>query len=1250
MNHPCDDEGNADGHNIATIRVLIRDTFTAETLSRFCHDRPLFQPIRHHFGPKFSFEEMIDALIEQCEKRALLPDLLSALLTYEPPAEGRGQTVAVVRFRVPFPRNQDFVGREADLQQLHALLLAGDSPVGVQPAGLTGMGGIGKTQLAVEYAYRYRQVYPGGIYWINAAAPLAQEFARLGRLLDPETVKGSVEGQIDAVSEHVTRHSDTLLILDNLPDPSLLNLPLGPGWVPAALPCRVLFTTRRRDLGRFRPVEVTVLPETAALALLLRHPRRREILDPGHPDHGWARVICLTVGHLPLALELASAFLGRYLGISLFDYRLRLLREGAIDTVDDTHLRPEEMPTRHEVAVEATLKTSWQALADKDARLIMVTAGQLAESEQIPIERLWLLSGLPVELRSGHPSRLERAVETLVEGSLLERLADDAVRLHPLVREFTRRQIPAGYTGESFRAAAAGNLLAALGSFQDLEKAVGWRGVDAVVDDLRAALGLCPEMDGTRTELSLLERLMDGEAYYLRNWNPDREPYYFAQRLHYRAMRLGAGRIMHDAKARLATRSETWLQLAWRVGPSDAHLLRTLSGHTLLVQAIAITPDGQRVVTGSSDKTLRVWNLETGEMLRVLRGHQGKVCGVVTTPDGTRAVSASTDGTLRVWDLETGQCVRLLEGHSDALRAVVVSPDGHRAISASEDETLRVWDLATGQLVRVIENRVKTYHAMALTPDGKSLISAARSRDLELRDLETGDLVHRLAGIEKDVRAVRVTADGRLAVLGLADGALRLWNLETGQSRCMLEGHTKMVLDVALTPDGRRAVSGSVDNTVRVWDLVTGVELGVLDGHEEGIYLVAFTPDGARIVSASFDQTLKVWDVATGRLLQSLEGHTRPLMALAVSPDGRRAVSGSSDGTARVWSLAGDEDREAAGRHSRYVFSVAPIPGKARAVSSALDGNIKVWDLASGRTVLTLRGHARAVDVVRVTPDGTRAVSGGRDRSVRVWDLATGQAVHVLDGLPNIASLVEITGDGRHVVAAAGKTLFAWHLETGELMHIFEGHSDTVRALAVSPDDRLVLSASSDGTVKVWDLVVGQALRTLTGGDASTQTVLVTPDGSRAILAADCALRVWHLETGRLLHDLAGHAALIRRVCFATRGRYLISASADGCLKTWDLESGRELHTLTGHRKAVRDLAVVPGREFAVSVSEDQTLRLWDLEARRQLAYFEGDGLFLCVTTIEHGGRTSILAGDTGGTVWAFEVVTGVTVPGSAVR
>jgi hypothetical protein len=425
---------------------------------------------------------------------------------------------------VPFARNLDFVGRSDDLDRLHAILQT-RQPVGIRPAGLTGMGGIGKTQLAVEYVYRHKNDYPGGIFWVNAAEPLAQGLAQIGAKLRPETLAQSSDHQLTAAFGELNHRPDALVVFDNLDDPALLARPIGLEGSPSTLACRILFTTRHRELGRFDAVEVSVLPEDPALQLLLRHQSRQAVRDdPKHPQRHGAKSIGRLLGWLPLALELAAAFLAEWPDISLADYRKRLQKKGCLTTLDHeaANLAAVNFQPIHDAAVAATLKTQWDALKPEDdaARLLLRVAGQFAEAAAIPGAMLGLFAGVPEASEPGEPSRLRRALKRLHDVRLVEELLENRVRLHPLVREFAEGLTPKDETA-NFRHACARRVAQAFENISAWEDTVLSQGVDGFEQCLTTAREFASRLeDGVQETLTSMLRLVRREAHHLRVWVP----------------------------------------------------------------------------------------------------------------------------------------------------------------------------------------------------------------------------------------------------------------------------------------------------------------------------------------------------------------------------------------------------------------------------------------------------------------------------------------------------------------------------------------------------------------------------------------------------------------------------------------------------------------------------------------------------------------------------------------------------------
>ncbi|MGK3969538.1 AAA family ATPase [Sorangium sp. So ce118] len=620
---------------------------------------------------------------------------------------------------------------------------------------------------------------------------------------------------------------------------------------------------------------------------------------------------------------------------------------------------------------------------------------------------------------------------------------------------------------------------------------------------------------------------------------------------------------------------------------------RTLSGHSGPVNACAVSPDGQRIVSASWDRTLKVWDLASGKLLSTLEGHSGWVNACAVSPDGQRIVSASTDSTLKVWDLASGKLLSTLEGHSGDVNACAVSPDGQRIVSASTDSTLKVWDLASGKLLSTLEGHSDRVNACAVSPDGQRIVSASNDSTLKVWDLASGKLLSTLEGHSGGVNACAVNPDGQRIVSASSwDSTLKVWDLASGKLLSTLEGHSGGVNACAVSPDGQRIVSASRERTLKVWDLASGKLLSTLEGHSGGVTACAVSPDGQRIVSASDDRTLKVWDLASGKLLSTLEGHSGWVNACAVSPDGQRIVSASWDRTLKVWDLASGKLLSTLEGHSGYVNACVVSPDGQRIVSaSSWDSTLKVWDLASGKLLSTLEGHSGGVTACAVSPDGQRIVSASKDETLKVWDLAS-----------------------------------------GKLLSTLEGHSGDVNACAVSPDGQRIVSASSwDSTLKVWDLASGKLLSTLEGHSGEVKACAVSPDGQRIVSASrERTLKVWDLASGKLLSTLEGHSGGVTACAVSPDGQRIVSASKDETLKVWDLASGKLLSTLEGHSETVTACAVSPDGQRIVSASYDKTLKVWDTSTGECLGTLRGVGSFVGVAV----SQQHLCAGDTNGNLW----------------
>jgi WD40 repeat protein len=586
---------------------------------------------------------------------------------------------------------------------------------------------------------------------------------------------------------------------------------------------------------------------------------------------------------------------------------------------------------------------------------------------------------------------------------------------------------------------------------------------------------------------------------------------------------------------RIVSRSTDTTVRVWDAG-SGQQIGEPLKGHTDTVRVVAFSPDGTRIVSGSKDKTVRVWDASTGQPIgEPLKGHTGEVISVAFSSDGRRIVSGGDyqDKTVRVWDADSGQPIGApLTGHTHGVLSVAFSPDGTRIVSCSDDQTVRVWDANSGQQIGApLTGHNAAVYGVAFSPDGKRIVSGSRDTTVRVWDAGSGQQIG---------EPLKPIGQGEPSLFKNND-----------------------VNDVAFSPDGKRIVSGSDDRTVRVWDAGSGQQIGEpLTGHTAGVISVAFSPDGKRIVSRSRDNTVRVWDAGSGQQIGApLTGHTGFVNGVAFSPDGKRIVSGSTDTTMRVWDGgSGQQIGPPLTGHTSAVTSVAFSPDGRWIVSGGgnEDNTVRVWDAATGQPMgPPLTGHTAPVESLAFSPDGKRIVSGSSDKTVRVWDAATGQPI-------------------------------------GEPL---KGHTDRVRVVAFSPDGKRIISGSDDKTVRVWDAGTGQQIGEPLKRDTDVFNVVAfSPDGRRIVSGSTYAvLRVWDASTSQPIGPpLTGHTDIVNSVAFSPDGRWIVSGSMDETVRVWDADTGQQIGPpLTGHTAMVNSVAFSPDGKRIASGGWDGTVRVW---------------------------------------------------------
>jgi WD40 repeat protein len=961
--------------------------------------------------------------------------------------------------------------------------------------GMHGMGGIGKSVLGNLLAHdrKIREAFPDGIAWVGLGSlPNIVELLRRVHEYFGGNGLFTTESEGRIKLQELLAEKAVLLILDDAwrrADVDAFNV-LGRR-------CRALVTTRDASL-------LTSLCGTHHLVELLTNEEASRLLAASvgcevHDLPAQAPALLKECGRLPLAVSLAGGMIQS--GMSWVDL-LDALRSHELEFISDEH-RPEQhqdLWKMIEVSVAALPADIQQRLAelavfpeDEAVPDAVVTTIWQHTGGYTPRQSRKIL----VDLKQRSLVQLTRAPDaptgSVGRVSLHDLIHDHCVRrarqlfgsdaaLHERMLEAYRRQFPDGWPNiaddgyvfthlrDHLVAADRGGELADL--LHDLRWLEAKNGAGPVFDlgqDYAAARAALPNSDDRRRILQLLENALRRDLHFIHRhwrdypqglfqclWNtcwwydcPQAALRYIVPEGGWRVPpaweqdQTKLYRLLEKWRCEREARYSGFCWLSSR-RPPPAHLARefhaVLRGHELAVASVAWSPDGRRIVSGSWDGTVRVWNAESGAELSVLRVHNHWVISVQFSPDGRRIVSGSLDKTVRVWDTESGAELFVLPGHDGEVRSVAYSPDGCRIVSSTSGNCVCVWDAESGRELVEFRGDERDVASVAYSPDGRKIVTGSCDRTVREWDAETGAELVVLRGHEDKVTSVAYSPDGRWIVSGSWDGTVRVWDVESGAELSVLRVDERAVLSVAYSPDGRRIVSGSWDGTTRVWDAENSLELSVLRGDEGAVFSVAYSPDGRRIVSGSLHKTVQVRDAESGAELSVLRGDQFEVMSVAYSPDGRRIASGSLDATVRVWDAENGAELSTFLGHGSAVKSVAYSPDGRRIVSGSWDGTVRVWDVESGAELSVLRVDERAVLSVAYSPDGRRIVSGSFDKTVRVWDA-----------------------------------------ENGAELSVFRGHEDSVKSVAYSPDGKRIFSGSSDDTVRIWDAESGECVEVIRG-------------------------------------------------------------------------------------------------------------------------------------------------------------------------
>lgn len=672
-------------------------------------------------------------------------------------------------------------------------------------------------------------------------------------------------------------------------------------------------------------------------------------------------------------------------------------------------------------------------------------------------------------------------------------------------------------------------------------------------------------------------------------------------------------------------------------------------GHTSSINSVDLSPDGQWLLSGSGDDSIKLWEAASGRLIRTFKDTED-VEFVAFLPGGRSFFSFNWKGKVSVWNIETGVKIRefALSEMSGATSGHAVSYDGN-VLRAIVGLRLYIADVLRGVVTDVVE-RPKSGPISsrlgfgfgsrnAISSNGRMMFSSVResasesimqSKDktLMLWEIATGRILATLSGHTERIDVVTLSADNRYGLSGSRDKTVRLWDLKSGQAGAVFTGHQKAIEALAFSADGKYVLSGSRDNTMKLWSVDDEKEIRSF-AHASEVTFVRFSPESRYAISGDDNGAITYWDIQNGQVVKEFKSLAADANAFANFSDGKYLLTGSSKGQLRLWDTAAGRMLCNIDAHRETITAVQFTPNGQYLLSASYDKTIKLWDRKHGQLKRTFQGHAGQIYKAVISPDGRYILSAAQGNDIRLWNLADGAEMTALNLSGVYLWSIGFSADSRHLLIAhdqkkPGHTVRVLALDGREVKRYvdvaFGGYSGDgqyflsreYRAPQVqeqkifAPDAQPKKKIRHSDQLKENELVdinTGRALgRFGQKGAIVSVSISALPNVVLTKNRYETDIRLWDIISGKDIRRFPVHFGLL-----TSDGKKII-APANQTLQAFDRETGRAYASFTGSATGkISALALSAGGGYAVTGDNSGMLQFWDVGAGSLLKTIKAD-------------------------------------------
>lgn len=614
------------------------------------------------------------------------------------------------------------------------------------------------------------------------------------------------------------------------------------------------------------------------------------------------------------------------------------------------------------------------------------------------------------------------------------------------------------------------------------------------------------------------------------------------------------------------------------------------SGHKDGITAVSFSPDGKYIVSGSFDKTIKLWD-NKGNLIKTFNRDPYSISSLAFSPESTTIAAASNDG-IELWNIN-GTLISSFKAHNNYISSLLFSHDGKYLISSSWDKTVKIWDIKGRiRLKETLSGHTDIVNDIAITTNNTYIASGSDDKTIKIRDFQGNEIKTIADKGFGEIKTLAFDDSGDTIAAGTDDGRLILLKAD-GRVIRSINAHSDIVGDLRFIDRSKKIISSSWDGTIKFWDLKGNLLKNLETGHNYYEH-IAPNPGETLIASGSNDQLFKMWDLKNNQVTK-IPDRIVTAFGTTISADNRLVLALCQNVGVQAWDIRNHNDISYPVGDSDY-YRIAMSPNGAYIAAIFIDKTIKLWD-TKGKLLQTFTGHTIESIMLRFSSNSKFVILSSVKFGTKFRNIDTSLETTV-KGNSHLRTMIEMSPDGKSYLTSDNQELKRWN-SNGEFIQSYKGHSGMIILADFSPDNRFIITGSTDNTVKLWN-IKGKLRRTFTGFTKGLSKIEFSPHGNLFIVQEQTSgIKLFSTQGNLICEFGAGYSLPYTKSAFHPGGTYIL-LQADKGFALFTVK-GSLLASFLDYPYGVNTLGFSPDGTYILATFADGIIKIWHTQSLKNI-------------------------------------------------